>query len=176
PRGWSVSQTIWTRCAGSSEVGPLGGRFHRVVEAQFRNSTRKLCDSDEEQQVLESLIDERAKAPVPAGFEGLHYLLYTPFRHPPLRNGSRFGTRGERGILYGAKKLPAARAAGRQSNVAVLENVFAPRAPTEERGLRCTANRLRVEIRGRELLSPDERWSFERGSFEVAGRLPSPAT
>ena len=227
------------------------------MEAQFRNSTRKLCDSDEEQEVLEKLIDERAKAPVPAGFEGLHYLLYTPFRHPPLRNGSRFGTRDERGILYGAKKLPAAlaevayyrfvfldgsdadlgdvatehtafrfgidtqhaadltvapfrayeaqissktsydasqrlgtqmredgveaalyvsaRAAGRQINVAVFENVFAPRTPFEERGLRCTANRSRVEIRGRELLGPDERWSFERASFEVAGRLPSPA-
>jgi hypothetical protein len=252
-----VSQTIWTRCAGSSEVRALGGRFHRVVEAQFRNSTRKLCDSDEEQEVLELLIDERAKGPVPAGFERLHYLLYTPFRHPPLRNGSRFGTRDQRGILYGAKKLPAAlaevayyrfvflegtaadlgdvatehtafrfgidarravdltappfrgcegqissktsygasqrlgaqmradgveaalyvsaRAPGRQINLAVLENVFAPRAPIDERGLRCTANRIRVDIRGRELLGPDERWSFERGSFEVGGRLPTPA-
>src|SRR5256885_2917733 len=103
-----MSQTSWPRCAGSSEVRPLGGRFHRVVEAQFRNSTRKLCDSDEEQEVLEKLIDERAKAPVPAGFEGLHYLLSTPFRHPPLRNGSRFGTRQERGILYGARDLPTA--------------------------------------------------------------------
>src|SRR5256714_6524938 len=226
-----MSQTIWTRCAGSSEVRPLGGRFHRVVEAQFRNSTRKLCDSDEEQALLEKLIDERAKAKVPAGFEGLHYLLYTPFRHPPLRNGSRFCTRDERGILYGAKKLPAAlaevayyrfvflegtaadlgdvltehtafrfgidarrgvdltvapfrafegqissktsydasqrlgaqmradgveaalyvsaRAAGRQINVAGLEKVFCPRGPVGERGLYCTANRLRGEAGGR---------------------------
>ena len=79
-----------------------------MVEAQFRNSTRKLVDSDAEQQVLEDLIDRRAKLPVPAGFEDLHYLLYTPFRHPPLRNGSRFGTRLERGILYGARELPTA--------------------------------------------------------------------
>jgi hypothetical protein len=79
-----------------------------VVEAQFRNSTRKLVDSDAEQEVLEELIDHRAKLPVPEGFEGLHYLLYTPFRHPPLRNGSRFGTRLERGILYGARELPTA--------------------------------------------------------------------
>ncbi|HYR19716.1 MAG TPA: RES family NAD+ phosphorylase [Myxococcales bacterium] len=79
-----------------------------MVEAQFRNSTRKLVDSDAEQQVLEELIDRRAKLPVPAGFEDLHYLLYTPFRHPPLRNGSRFGTRLERGILYGARELPVA--------------------------------------------------------------------
>ena len=78
------------------------------MEAQFRNSTRKLVDSDSEQELLEELIDRRAKLPVPAGFEGLHYLLYTPFRHPPLRNGSRFGTRLERGILYGARELPIA--------------------------------------------------------------------
>ena len=253
-----MSQSIWTRCAGSSEVRPLGRKFHRVVEAQVRNSTRKQSDSDEEQALLESLIDARAKAPVPPGFENLHYLLYTPFRHPPLRNGSRFGTRDERGILYGAKKLPtalaevayyrfvflqgtsadlgdvatehtafgfginarrgvdlslppfrryeaeissktrydasqelgaqmradeveaalyvSARAPDRQINLAVFENVFAPRAPFDERGLRCVANGSRVEIRGRELLGPDERWSFERTGFEVNGKLPSPAT
>lgn len=101
-----MSQSIWTRCAGRSEVRRLAGRFRRVVEAQFRNSTRKLVDSDEEQRVLEELLDSRAKLPVPAGFEGLHYLLYTPFRHPPLRNGSRFGTRRERGILYAGRDLP----------------------------------------------------------------------
>src|SRR5918911_1804344 len=107
-RGWSVSPSIWTRCAGPSEVGALRGRFCRVVEAQFRNSTRKLVDSDAEQELLEELIDRRAKLPVPAGFEDLHYLLYTPFRHPPLRNGSRFGTRLMRGILYGSRELPTA--------------------------------------------------------------------
>jgi hypothetical protein len=101
-----MSQSIWTRCAGRSEIRRLAGRFRRVVEAQFRNSTRKLVDSDDEQRVLEELLDAHAKLPVPAGFEGLHYLLYTPFRHPPLRNGSRFGTRSERGILYAGRDLP----------------------------------------------------------------------
>lgn len=86
----------------------LSGRYRRVVEAQFRNSTRKLVDSDEEQAVLEELLDSRAKMPVPAGFENLHFLLSTPFRHPPLRHGSRFGTRRERGIFYGARELPTA--------------------------------------------------------------------
>jgi hypothetical protein len=86
----------------------LAGRFRRVVEAQFRNSTRKLVDSDAEQAALEELLDARAKMPVPEGFEGLHYLLYTPFRHPPLRHGSRFGTRRQRGILYGARELRTA--------------------------------------------------------------------
>src|SRR5437764_7866211 len=103
-----MSPTIWTRCAGGYRVRPLSGTFRRVVEAQFRNSTRKLVDSDAEQAALEALLDERAKLPVPAEFAGLHYLLSTPFRHPPLRNGSRFGTRRERGILYGARELPTA--------------------------------------------------------------------
>ena len=103
-----MSPSIWTRCAGRSELRPLRGRFCRVVEAQFRNSTRKLVDSDTEQAILEELLDAHAKPPVPPEFAGLHYLLSTPFRHPPLRNGSRFGTRRERGILYGARELPTA--------------------------------------------------------------------
>ena len=32
----------------------------------------------------------------------LHYLLFTPFRYPPLPHGSRFGGRRERGIWYGS--------------------------------------------------------------------------
>ena len=103
-----MSRSIWTRCAGPSRVRALSGAFRRVVEAQFRNSTRKLVDSDGEQALLEELLDARAKLPVPVGFEGLHYLLYTPFRHPPLPHGSRFGTTRERGILYGARELPTA--------------------------------------------------------------------
>lgn len=78
----------------------------RVVESQSIIATRKLVDSDAEQALLEQLVDG-VKPPVPAGdaFRGLHYLLVTPFRHPPLRWGSRFGTRAERGIWYGARDL-----------------------------------------------------------------------
>jgi hypothetical protein len=101
-----MSPSIWTQCA--ARFSRLAGSFRRVVESQFVNSTRKLLDSDAEQAVLEELLDTRAKLPVPLGFENLHYLLYTPFRHPPLRNGSRFGTRQERGILYGSRDLPTA--------------------------------------------------------------------
>jgi|SRR5471030_2230143 hypothetical protein len=101
-----MSPSIWTQCA--ARCSRLAGSFRRVVESQFINSTRKLLDSDAEQAVLEELLDTRAKLPVPLGFENLHYLLYTPFRHPPLRNGSRFGTRQERGILYGSHDLPTA--------------------------------------------------------------------
>lgn len=98
-----MSATIWTLCADKVELGRLTARPWRVVEAQHAISTRKLVESDAEQQLLEELI-ERVKPPLPPEpeFEGLHFLLVTPFRYPPLRHGSRFGTRAERSIWYGA--------------------------------------------------------------------------
>ena len=99
-----MSPSIWTQCAERFEPTRLAGPAWRAVESQHVTSTRKLVDSDDEQQLLESLIDA-AKPPWPSGrrFVGLHYLLATPFRHPPLRYGSRFGTRRERGIFYCAE-------------------------------------------------------------------------
>jgi hypothetical protein len=38
----------------------------------------------------------------------MHYLLFTPFRYPPLPHGSRFGRRTERGIWYGSLDLRTA--------------------------------------------------------------------
>lgn len=104
-----MSPSIWTACAGSSRQKPLALQPFRVVESQYVTATRKLVDSDDEQALLEELIDT-AKPPRPIGrqFDGLHYLLYTSFRHPPLRNGSRFGTRYERGIWYGSLELRTA--------------------------------------------------------------------
>ena len=77
-----------------------------MVESQYVTSTRKLVDSDDEQAVLERLLDT-AKPPLPSdpALTRLHFLLSTAFRHPPLRHGSRFGTRAEPGIWYGALSL-----------------------------------------------------------------------
>jgi hypothetical protein len=147
-----MSPSIWTRCAGPSRARRLSGRYRRVVEAQFRNSTRKLVDSDDEQRVLEELIDARAKLPVPEGFEALHYLLYTPFRHPPLRNGSRFGTRHERGILYAARQLPTAFAEVAYYRLLFLEGTAAPLAPV---AVELTAFSFRIlAARGIDLTEP----------------------
>ena len=99
-KGWWMSSSIWTECAGATELGALRAEAWRVVEAQHQVSTRKLVASDAEQRVLEELI-AGMKPPVPAGAR-LHYLLFTPFRYPPLRRGSRFGGRYERGIWYGS--------------------------------------------------------------------------
>lgn len=72
-----------------------------MVESQHQIATRKLVDSDAEQLVLEQLIDS-AKPPQRTRAT-LHYLLSTPFRYPPLRYGSRFGSRSEPGIWYGSE-------------------------------------------------------------------------
>jgi hypothetical protein len=82
-------------------------RYSRVVESQSYNSTRQLVDSDSEQEILEQLIDKN-KPPYPDGFDGLHYLLKTPFRYPPLKHGSRFGSKNEPSIFYGSFKLNTA--------------------------------------------------------------------
>lgn len=96
-----MSSSIWTRCAGVSRLRPLRLLPWRAVEAQHQVSTRKLVDSVDEQILLEELI-ERAKPPA-VGPAGLHYLLATPFRYPPLRHGSRFAARHERGVWYGSE-------------------------------------------------------------------------
>ncbi len=95
-----MSSSIWTRCAGGSELRQLHISPWRVVEAQHQVSTRKLVDSAEEQALLEEMID-RVKPPDLTGGR-MHYLLFTPFRYPPLNHGSRFGGRRERGIWYGS--------------------------------------------------------------------------
>ncbi len=101
-----MSSSIWTLCAGDSELRALRLSPWRVVEAQHQVSTRKLVDSTEEQILLEELID-RVKPPDITGGR-LHYLLFTPFRYPPLSHGSRFGARHERGIWYGSVELRSA--------------------------------------------------------------------
>lgn len=99
-----MSSSIWTRCAGDFDrerLRPLRLSPWRVVESQHHVSTRKLVDSVEEQALLEQLIDT---AKPPNRHPGrLHVLLSTPFRYPPLRHGSRFGGRHERGIWYGSE-------------------------------------------------------------------------
>ncbi|MDH3693403.1 MAG: RES family NAD+ phosphorylase [Gammaproteobacteria bacterium] len=99
-----MSSNIWTRCAASSRVAQLSAQSWRSVEAQHQISTRRLVDSAEEHEVLEELL-EQYKPTILADAAKLHYLLATPFRYPPLRHGSRFGSRFERGIWYGAEDL-----------------------------------------------------------------------
>ncbi|MFK7741523.1 MAG: RES family NAD+ phosphorylase [Planctomycetota bacterium] len=80
----------------------------RMVEAQHVLATAKLVDNAEEQELLERMIDAaKPSAPKSPSLRatGLHYLLAGPFRYPPLRHGSRFGSAHHRGIWYGARQL-----------------------------------------------------------------------
>jgi RES domain len=108
----------------------LTARPWRVVEAQHLISTRKLVDSDVEQRLLEELV-ERVKPPLPPepAFAPLHYLLATPFRYPPLPHGSRFGTRAERGLWYGADELRTAFAEAAYYRLLLLEGTAADLEP-----------------------------------------------
>ena len=111
-------------CGASSNLSAYIGDAKRVVEAQHITSTRKLVDSDEEQELLEQLIDQQ-KPPMPDDGKRFHYLLYTPFRYPPLRHGSRFGTRAERGIWYGSEQIRTALAEVAYYRLVFLEGTSA---------------------------------------------------
>ena len=96
-----MSSSIWTRCEGRSRLRRLRGEAWRVVEDQYLFSTRKLVDSDAEQRVLEDLLEASKPG---AAARGLHYLLVTPFRYPPLSHGSRLRTRADAGVWYGSRE------------------------------------------------------------------------
>jgi hypothetical protein len=123
-----MSSSIWTRCGGVSNRKRLSARVFRAVEAQHRISTRKLTDSDADQALLETLL-ERSKPAAAPDLEGLHYLLFTPFRYAPLRHGSRFGVKTERGIWYGSQALPTCFAEVAYYRLVFLEGTTADLSP-----------------------------------------------
>jgi hypothetical protein len=149
------------------DLRPLSAKPWRAVEAQHVNSTRKLVDSDAEQESLEALIDG-VKPPPPEGpeFVGLHYLLSTPFRYPPLPHGSRFGVRAERGIYYGSETRRAMFAEVAYYRLLFLEGTAAdiPRIQIE-------LTVFRVPVRTRRGVD------LTRGPFlGRAGRISSPVS
>ena len=98
---------IWEACNGQTQIKPLSGSLFRLVESQEQIATLGYVDTLEEQAVLEELLEE-SKPQYPQGrFAGLHYLLKTPFRYPPLEWGSRFGRRHEPSLFYGGESLVA---------------------------------------------------------------------
>ncbi len=158
-----MSPTTWTPSAVKAEAAPLEARPWRVVEAQHVISTRKLVDSAAEQALLEELI-ERAKPPLPPEPElaGLHYLLATPFRYPPLPHGSRFGTRAERGVWYGADRRPTALAEAAYYRLVLLEGTEAEIEP-----ILVDLSVFRAEVRterGADLTKPP----FAAGEAEIS--------
>jgi hypothetical protein len=98
---------LWAACRERLVIGVIAGEIVRVIESQEQVATSSLVDDLADQSLLEDLI-ERTKPPLRPGSERLHYLLAAPFRYPPLRHGSRFGTRHQPSLFYGSRQLPTA--------------------------------------------------------------------
>lgn len=83
------------------ELQALQGFLYRIIESQEVVATRSLVSDLAKQELLESLLESYSKPSPPIFPSGRHYLFSTPFRYPPLKYGSRFGTRLEPSLFYG---------------------------------------------------------------------------
>lgn len=100
---------IWETCQGAAQIRPIAATLYRLVESQEQVATLSFVDTLEEQALLETLL-ETVKPNYPLSLaenavNGLHYLLKTPFRYPPLKWGSRFGRSHENSLFYGGLSL-----------------------------------------------------------------------
>lgn len=95
---------IWRLCEGENQTHKIEVAPWRVVEAQHISSSRDLVDTREEHDLLEELLEE-VKPPIA---NQKHYLIFTPFRYPPLKYGSRFGRDYEKSLWYGSIELETA--------------------------------------------------------------------
>ncbi len=91
----------WAGCLADAVPVKLSGVLLRLVESQEQVATNQLVSSLDRQAVLEDML-ETTKPNLRKGTERLHYLLATPFRYPPLKYGSRFGSRSEPSLFYGS--------------------------------------------------------------------------
>ena len=93
---------IWSVIGSEAQARRLTGEVLRLVESQEQVATNRLVATLAEQDLLESML-EASKPPRPKGTARLDYLLATPFRYPPLRYGSRFGSRHEPSLFYASR-------------------------------------------------------------------------
>ncbi len=93
--------TDWAARVADAGPAPLSGELRRLVESQEEVATGRLVSSLARQAVLEDLLETTKP---PRRDSGLHYLLATPFRYPPLKHGSRFGSRHEPSLFYGSRE------------------------------------------------------------------------
>jgi len=91
---------IWSAIDPGGVIGPIKGGGFRLVESQVKVATTEIVPDLYDQALLEDMLDS-SKPRYRTGTNGLHYLLSTPFRYPPLAHGSRFGSRFEPSLFYG---------------------------------------------------------------------------
>lgn len=100
---------IWKKLSKEATISPLSGQLFRVVESQEQIATTHLVNNVIEDQILLEDMLNNSKPAIPSDWEKhYHYLLYTPFRYPPLPYGSRFGTRFEPSLFYASQSKKTA--------------------------------------------------------------------
>ena len=112
--------------AAAPEMG-LQGPVLRLVQQQGITSLDPLVDNLEQLARLEAMV-ETSKPPLPAAGPGTpsHPLLTTPFRYPPLRHGSRFGSRQSRGLFYGSRSRSGSLVEGAYYGLLFWEGLIDP--------------------------------------------------
>src|SRR3989338_8732342 len=96
--------TLWSLCEGEKNIEPISVEPWRIVEAQHVLSSRDIVDSAYEHDILEALIEESK----PKISTDKSYLIFTPFRYPPLKYCSRFGHVFEPSLWYGSLEVETA--------------------------------------------------------------------
>lgn len=84
-----------------TEKTAIANTVFRIVESDLHIATVKITESLEDQMRLEELLDTIKPK---ATNQTKHYLLTTPFRYPPLKHGSRYGSRAMKSFFYGSLK------------------------------------------------------------------------
>jgi len=108
-----------------TQLTDYSNKVWRVVETQETAATLHIVDNMEEQGVLEALLDE-IKPAYRKGTEGMHYLLKTAFRYPPLKYGSRFGTRLLPSFFYASLTVQGALAETAYYRFVFLDDMQTP--------------------------------------------------
>lgn len=170
-----MSSSTWTPHEVASNAARKSVRLWRAVEAQHVASTLPLVDSLEEQRVLEEILDA-TKPPAPAAADGLHYLLYTPFRYTPLHS-SRFRAVTDPPVFYGAESIRTACAELGYWRWRFLEDSEGLRqlGPAPQTLFESRARSLAVDLESRPFSRDERRWTdpvdyTETQRFAVAAR------
>lgn len=124
-------ESFWRRVVAHARPVTLMGSLRRLVENQEQKVTLRLTDDMAEHDVLESLLEEsKPESVAHPRVQQFDYLLRTPWRYPPLPWGSRFGSRFEPSLFYGALDRVALFAEAAYYRLVFLEGM---RKPFEER-------------------------------------------
>lgn len=136
---------FWKTLNGIRYLKLIETEAWRIVEDQSKSFTRKMVDSLEEHEILEQLLEESKPKLKLYGDEialkGLHYLLFTAFRYPPLKSGSRFGKWTERNLFYAALELETAMC---EKAYHRLRFLLASEGDIGGKSVNCTAFRINI--------------------------------